>query len=167
MATNDPFDALSYFESLAQSNKLAKDNKFVSSFCSGPESIQGVMEQFRKTSNFIMIDDTTDSNTISNNVGWFTKNVYTVFILAGYKYDDMKDRQAKMELCRKIFRQFMARMIKDKSDYVYDDKLEYLNLDNVYSKELGRYSMNGVTGLYFMINNDEPTDLEYNAEEWE
>ena len=79
----------------------------------------------------------------------------------------MKDRQAKMELCRKIFRQFMARMIKDKSDYVYDDKLEYLNLDNVYSKELGRYSMNGVTGLYFMINNDEPTDLEYNAEEWE
>lgn len=167
METNEPFDALSYFEMLASSNKLAKENKFVSSFCSGPESIQGVMEQFRKTSNFIMIDDTTDSNTISNKVGWFTKNVYTVFVLAGYKYDDMKDRQVKMELCRKIFRQFMSRMIKDKSDYVYDDKLEYLNLDNVYSKELGRYSMNGVTGLYFMIGNDEPTELEYDDTEWE
>lgn len=27
--------------------------------------------------------------------------------------------------------------------------------------------MNGVTGLYFMVNNDEPVDLTFNADEWQ
>lgn len=164
---NEQFDALAYFQQLAKSNKLTNSESFVPCFCSGPESIQGVMDEWRKASNFVMIDDTTDANTISNKIGWFTKNVYTVFILAGYKMDDMQDRQNKLNLCRRIFRQFMSRMIKDKDEYTYGEALEYLNLDNVYSKQLGRYSMNGVTGLYFMIGNDEPTDLQYEESEWE
>ena len=43
----------------------------------------------------------------------------------------------------------------------------YLATERVYYKELGRYSFNGATGLYFMIENDVPTNLIYNDDEWE
>lgn len=51
------------------------------------------MQEFRKYANFIMIDDTTSQNTYSKGVTFFDKNVYTVFILASYTFDDMKDRE--------------------------------------------------------------------------
>lgn len=166
MASDKVFDALAYFENLAKTNKLAKEFDFFPCFCSGPDGIEDVMQNFSKYKNFIMIDDTTSQNTYSKGVGFFDKNVYTVFILAGHRWDDMKDREEKLNLCRRIFRQFHSRMIHDKIDMVHGDMLEYLNTNSIYSKELPRYSMNGVTGLFFMVNNDEPVDITYNAEEW-
>lgn len=167
METYDTFNALEYFRTLAEKNKLAKFNNFKACFCSGPDGINDVMQEFRKTANFIMIDDTTSQNTYSKGVSFFDRNVYTVFILASYRFDDMADREIKLQLCRRIFRQIHSRLIYDKQQLVYGDSLEYLNIDSIYSKELPRYSMNGVTGLYFMVNNDEPVDLTYNEDEWE
>jgi hypothetical protein len=43
----------------------------------------------------------------------------------------------------------------------------YLNTGNVYSNEYGRYSFNGCTGLFFQIQNDEPTDLVFEDSDWE
>lgn len=60
-----------------------------------------------------------------------------------------------------------SRLIYDKNSMLYGDSLEYLDISSIYSKELPRYSMNGVTGLYFMVNNDEPVDLTFNADEWQ
>ena len=167
MDSENIFDALGYFEKLAKTNKLAIENDFFPCFCSGPDGIQDVMQNFSKHKNFIMIDDTTSQNTYSRGVTYFDKNVYTVFILAGHKWDDMKDREAKLNLCRRIFRQIHSKMIYDKTTMAYGDMLEYLDVDSVYSKELPRYSMNGTTGLYLMVNNDEPVDLTYNNDEWE
>lgn len=166
MESNIQFDALSYFKQLAESNKLAVENGFKACFCSGPDGINDVLQQFRTTKNFIMIDDTTSQNTYSRGVTYFDRNVYTVFILAGYKMDDMSDRNEKLQLCRRIFRQIHSRIIWDKNQMIYDDSLMFLDVQTIYSKELPRYSMNGVTGLYFMINNDEPVDLTYSDEEW-
>lgn len=44
----DLFPALDYFTQLAKSSRLAQDNNFYPCLCSGPDSIQGVMENFRK-----------------------------------------------------------------------------------------------------------------------
>lgn len=167
MNTHDTFDALAYFKELAEHNRLANEHGFKACFCSGPDGINDVMQEFRKTANFIMIDDTTSQNTYSKGVSFFDRNVYTVFILASYRYDDMTDREEKLRLCRRIFRQIHSKLLHDKETLVYGDCLEYMDINSIYSKELPRYSMNGVTGLYFMINNDEPVDLTYNAEEWE
>ncbi|MCD8295985.1 MAG: hypothetical protein LUC88_00265 [Prevotella sp.] len=167
METENIFDALGYFKMLAEENKLAKENDFVACFCSGPDGIDDVMQKFRTTKNFIMIDDITQQNTYSKGVTFFDKNAYTVFILAGYRADDMTDRQEKLNLCRRIFRQMHSRMLHDKRNMIYGDSLEWLDLNSVYSKDLPYISLNGVTGLYFMVNNDEPVDLTYNADEWE
>ena len=100
------FDALEYFKTLGKKNRLCKQHGFKPVFCSGPDSIEGVMQEFQKTANFVMIDDTTDGNTFSEGVSFFQRRVYTVFILASYKWDDMKDRKIKLNLCREIFKQF-------------------------------------------------------------
>lgn len=160
------FDALHYFEKLAQENKLCVEKGFKPAFCSGPDSIEGVMQHFQKTANFVMIDDTTDQNLYSEGVSYFKRRVYTVFILAAYRWDDMEDREEKMNLCREIFKQFVKRMIWDKlllEDA--DDSVAFLNVEKIYSKEFGRYTMNGVTGLYFMVENDEPASMEYEDEQ--
>ena len=159
------FDALHYFESLAQQNRLCREHGFKPVFCSGPESIEGVMQQFQKTANFVCIDDTTDQNMYSEGVSYFKRRVYTVFILASYRWDNMEDREAKLNLCRTIFSQFVRRMIWDKLQHEdMDDDITFLNVEKVYSKEFGRYTMNGVTGLYFMVENDEPESMEYEDE---
>lgn len=166
------FDALSYFKQLAEENILCRDNGFKAVFCSGPDSIEGLMQQYQKTANFVMVDDTTDQNLYSEGVSYFKRRVYTVFILAAYRWDDMEDREEKLNLCRTIFQQFVRRMIWDKNTREdTDDDLTYLNVEKIYSKEYGRYTMSGVTGLYFMVNNDEPAAMEYEdqaqlAKEW-
>ena len=158
------FDALNYFEQLAKHNKLCVENGFMPVFCSGPDSIEGIINGFQKTANFVCIDDTTDQNLYSEGVSYFKRRVYTVFVLAQYRWDDMKDREEKLNLCREVFKQFAKRMIWDRSQRE-DDETAFLNVEKIYSKEFGRYTMNGVTGLYFMVENDEPASMEYEDEQ--
>lgn len=166
MAQEKIFNAFDYFETLGRQNKLAIQEGFKTGRCSGLGGMQDMMAQFRTSARFILVDDTTAQNTYSNGVGYFRKDVYTVFVVANYRYDDMKDREEKLNLCRRIFRQLHSRIIHDRDEMVYGDSLEYLQVDKIYSTELPRYFMNGVTGLYFMVNNDEPIDLQYDAGEW-
>lgn len=161
------FDALAYFAELGRTNKLAKENGFVVDFCSGPGALEPMMTNYRDAENFIFVDDTTSSNTFSNKVGWFDRNVYCVHILAGYDLGDADSYNRALRLCRTIFRQFLSKVIKDKENYKYGNALMYLNTGNIYSNEYGRYSFNGCTGLFFQVQNDEPTDLTYNADEWD
>lgn len=159
------FPALDYFSRLAKTNRLAAANGFHPCLCSGPDSIDGIMQGFKRYQNFIMVDDTTSQQTFSNGVGFFRRDVYTVFILAAYRREDMADREQKLNLCRDIFRQFHSRLLYDR-DSLGDDRLTFLQLGNIYSTELPRYSYNGVTGLYFMIQNEQPIDISYDSSEW-
>jgi len=161
------FDPISYFRTLAKTNKICKSNNFVFDLCSDPDSLQGLISNYKTASNFVFASDTVDSNTHSQGVGFFDRQVYTVWILAAYRYDDMEDRKIKLEQCRTVYQQFLSRLIKDKEEMTYDDALEFLELSKVYKHELGRYSMSGVTGLYFMINSDEPLDLQFDESQWE
>lgn len=114
----------------------------------------------------ILIDDTTSQETFSNKVGFFRRDVYTIFIVASYCMDDMVEREEKLNLCRRLFRQFQSRMIYDQDNMTYGDKLMYLNLKYIRSMEVENYFLSGVTGLQFNVQNEEPIDLMYNADEW-
>ena len=164
---NKLFDPIVYFSELAEKNRLCHEHGFKVLPCSGPESIEGIINEFRKTENFVLVDDTTDNNVHSNKAGFFTKSVYTVWLLAGYKMGDAESRKKSLELCRTIFKQFLAKTLADKFSNVFREAMYYLGVERIYYKELGRYSFNGATGLYFMIDNDLPTDLVYKSEDWE
>jgi hypothetical protein len=158
------FNAISFFQQLAMSNRLAKNNKFLPCTCSGIGFLQEVIDNFSDYNNFIAVDDTFDGQIFSNSGGWNNSESYTVFILAKYEYNDMHDRTEKLNMCREIYRQFLSRLIVLKS--TYDKNVTYLDLDNIRYRELGQYFMSGLTGLYFMVANVEPTELIYNAKEW-
>ena len=99
-------------------------------------------------------------------MGYFRKSVYTVFIVAPYRIDDMAEREQQLNLCRTIFRQMHSRLIHDREKMTYDDALEYMQVERIYSNEFPEYLMSGVTGLYFMVENDEPIDLTYDSRQW-
>ena len=149
MDTSKFFDGHTYFKELTEKNKLAKANAFFPCSCSGINSLQDVLDNFRRQSAFVCIDDTNDAATEQIGGGWFKKRTFTVFLLIRYRYDDMTDR-----------------MIRDK--YIYEDlDLSFLNVSRIYTRELGEYFISGCTGLYFMAELTEPTDLCYKEDEWD
>lgn len=165
MDTNNLFDAITYFKGLCNKNKLAKANAFYPCVCSGINSLEEVLQAFRREAAFFAVDDTNDGVTERRSGGFFKKRTFTIFIMKRYKYDDMADRQLQLDTCRQLYRQVHSRMLLDRENMSND--LVYLNTDNVYSRELGEYFISGCTGLYFMIDVSEPINLKYDKDEWE
>lgn len=158
------FDAISYLKHLGETNKLAREHHFAVDETEGMEGLQPVMEKYRKTANFIMVDDAVDGAYESNKVGWFNRRTFTVFILATFREDSVSDRNAKLDVCREIYRQFLSRLIADSGAFEYD--LIYMRTGQIRYRELNSYNLGGLTGVVFMLTVDEPTDLEYNEDEW-
>lgn len=165
MDANNLFDAISYFKGICTKNKLAKANNFHPCICSGINSLEEVLGGFKKRAAFFAVDDTNDGVTEFRSGGFFKKRTFTIFLMKRYKFDDMADRQAALDVCRQLYRQVHSKLLKDKQNM--NNELIYLNTENVYSRELGEYFINGCTGLYFMIDVSEPINLMYNQDEWE
>lgn len=166
MASND-FNPIEYFLQLANENVLCIQNKFKGVRCSGPENIPALIDDYRKTANFIVVDDTTDNVVFGTRPGYQTRTVVSVWILAQYDFNDNEERERKLSLCRRVFKQFLSRMLVDFQNYEITGGTIFLDSDNITYKELGRYSLNGVTGLYFTANIDKPTDLSYDETQWQ
>lgn len=165
MNTTEFFDAELYFASLCVSNKLAKANGFKPCTCSGIQSLEGPLEKYRNTNAFFCIDDVNDGQLYQGKGGgWYKKRTFTVFIMHRYTFNNEEDRLAKLALCRQLFRQTATRMLVDAKKLRSD--LVYLGVENIMCRELGQYFLNGCTGLYFMIDVEEPVNLTYNPEEW-
>lgn len=163
----DTFDDLAYFKEMGEKNRLARQNEFFCGYCSGPDGLDAVMAEYRDHANFILVDDTTSANTFGAKPGWFDRKVYAVYIIAGYEKGNEEDYKEKLELCRRIFKQMLSRVIRDKASFSYGKALMYLNLETVFSQEYGRYSFNGATGLFFQLQNNEPLNLVFDKDEWE
>lgn len=165
MDAKNLFDAEAYFAGICEKNRLASEKGFHFCTCSGIESLQGPLDAFRTKRAFFCFDDTNDGAMFQGKGGgWFKKRTFTVFIMHRYTMRDLKDRAAKLDICRQLFRQVMSKMLVDADDL--KNELVYLATDNVMSRELGQYFLNGCTGLYFMIDVSEPVNLVYDKEEW-
>lgn len=160
------FDSEEYFSSLCEKNRLARNHGFRSCTCSGIETLQGPLEKFRSTKAFFCLDDVNEGQMYQGRGGGFyKKRTFTVFLLHRYTFGDEADRIAKLGICRQLFAQLSSRMIRDSKKLRSD--LIYLGVDNILCRELGKYFLNGCTGLYFMIDVEEPVDLVYDPEEWD
>lgn len=160
------FDYIGYFETLWQSNKLAQTENFKFCTCSGIETLQGPLQQFRTANAFFCVDDTNDGATFrGRNGGWFKKRTVTVFIMRRYNIKSMDTYTAALDKCRTLFRQLLTRMIIDED--ALNNEMVYLRTESVLSRELGQYFLNGCTGLYFMVEVAEPIDLTFDTTEWQ
>lgn len=164
-STQVGFDAFSYFRDLTEQNLLTSELGFKPTTCSSPAAFEGMLANMSKSKNFVVIDDTNEGNVYVNNDGGFFKTVtYTVWILMRYKFNDMNDRQEKLNTCRKIFRQFLTKILIDK--YKWQEDFTYLLGDHIDNREIGAYFINGLTGVEFHLDVSEPIDLEFNYAEW-
>ena len=163
---NNHFDAIAYFVAMTCKNKLAKANGFHPETISGPDNLEGLFEEYRDEDRFVAISDTNSGNLSSPDGAYgFQKNrAYTVFILSAYEYGNMQSRQKELDLCRKLFRQFVSKIIRDK--FNYDEKQMFFDTHNIPNQEIGRYYLSGVTGLHFTLYVQEPVDLIYDEDEW-
>lgn len=158
------FDSIAYFSKLCKMNKLAQKEEFYPCVCTGIDNLEGLLEEFRRVSAFMAIEDTNDGSTERRSGGFFRKRVFTIFLLKRYTYDDMEDRAKALDICRQLFRQIHSRLLQAKES---EDDLQYMNVEQIYSRELSRYFLSGCTGLYFMVEVSEPINLVYNTAEWD
>ncbi len=165
MNAKEYFNAEEYFSSLCNNNVLASEHGFRFCTCSGIESLQGPLDEFRTANAFFCLDDTNEGQLYrGRSGGWYKRRTFTLFIMHRYTYGDETDRVTKLGICRVLLRQLLSRMIIDADDK--QNELVYLHTESVLSREFGQYFMNGCTGLYFLIDVDEPVDLKYVEEEW-
>lgn len=158
------FDFPTYLLHLAQENRLAQEHNFQPATCSGLNYLEGLLEQYQTAANFVAVSDICSETTFQQSGGWFRRRVYTIFILARYEYQNPKDYQAKINLCRELQRQLQSRLLHDAD--LLETHLLYLRTDDMRSSELGGQFLNGCTGLYFLLSMDEPTTLTFNPQEW-
>ncbi len=158
------FDACNYFERLCLENKLAVAEEFHFVTCPGIENLEGVINDMRKVANFFVFDDTTEGQNIrGNGGGYYRKRIFTVSLLRRYRINDMDDREKQLSVCRELYKQIVARLIKDKREC---KDLVFLNTGSIFYREYNKYMFSGCTGLCFMIECSEPENLCYNADEW-
>lgn len=163
---NNQFDAISYFTSMAERNRLAVDNHFKPVVISSSDNLEGLFKDYRDADRFVAISDTNSGNLSSPDgaYGFSKRRAYTVFILSAYDYDDMLSRQKELELCRRLFLQFVSKIIADK--YEYDEKQMYFDTHSIPNQEIGRYYLSGMTGLHFTLYVQEPVDLVFDKSQW-
>lgn len=163
---NSMFDAIAYFTEMTRQNKLAVREDFLPVTVSGPNSLEGILEEYTDNDRFVAISDTSTGNLESQggSDAFSKRRAYTVWLLASYEYGNMESRQRELELCRELFRQFASRILHDK--YEYSEQMMYIDTRSIPNQELSRYFLSGMTGLFFTIYVSEPISLEYDDDEW-
>lgn len=160
------FDAIKYFTSMTEKNKLCQQEGFKAVVISSPQDLEGLIEHYRDGSRFVCISDTNTENLTSDDgtYGFTKRRAFTVLILSAYEYADMDARQKELDLCREVFRQFVSRIINDK--YTYEEQFVQFETRSIPTQEFGRYQINGMAGLYFTLYTQEPIEVEYKQDEW-
>lgn len=160
------FDAVAYFEDMTRRNRLAVEKGFLPVTISNSDNLEGLFEEYRDHDRFVAVSDTNSGNLSSPDgaYGFSKRRAYTVFILSAYEYGNMLSRRKELGLCRKLFFQFVSKIIHDK--YSYEEKQMYFDTHAIPNQEIGRYYLSGMTGMHFTLYVQEPVDLVFDEEQW-
>ena len=88
----------------------------------------------------------------------------TVFLAMRHALGDMTARQECMDTMRELFRQFMSKLILEKTR----QEQQNIYLDpRISFQEIDQYFFSGCACAYFQIAVDTYTDLRYDPTEWQ
>lgn len=159
---NGRWDASAFFENLCATNRLAQSEGFTFCRVSGLEGFEEALAQMQTASAFVCVSDIADGYTEMNNTPR-TRRVKTVFLAMRHAAEDMEARTECMETMRELFRQFMSKLILEKTRL--EQSCIYLD-PRISFNEVDRYFFSGCACAYFQIAVDVYTDLRYNENEW-
>lgn len=154
------FNPVTYLETLHGELKATRTAYY---FCrvSGVSDLEEVLDNVKRHSKFLAVDDSQDGYTFRGAAGgFFERRQYTVFILTRVKYGDMDARLTALEESREIFRSLMSRFINDKLS------IDCIDFDRTAFYEVPPAFAHGTCGIYFIFTVQNPVDLRYDATDW-
>ena len=113
---NISFDAIAYFYSLTERNRLAKEKGFVAVTISNTDNLEGLMEEYRDADRFVAVTDTNSGNLSSADgaYGFSKRRAYTLFLISPPADGNPPTRQAEREPSRGVFRQVLYTALRGK-----------------------------------------------------
>lgn len=157
------WDATAFFEKLTATNRLAKSEGFTFCRVSGLDGFEEALDNMQQSLAFICVSDIANGYTEMNNTPR-TRRVKTIFMAMRHKIDDMRARNTCMDTMREVLRQFMSKLILEKTKL--ENHCIYLD-PRISFNEIDRYFFSGCACAYFQIAVDVYTDLRLNPDEWE
>lgn len=156
------FDPITYFKALTLSHILTKDKYFFTQI-SGITELEGIIANRKRHNYFVAVDNAEDGSTIQGQGrGYFERRPTTVFI-CGFAGDDLDRRNILLEELRSIYRDFVSKLIKDKSA----NPLLLINTQRIPFFEIPSSFADGIIGIYFIVTVDNQINLVYDASRWE
>jgi len=163
MTANFNWNASEFFKALTEQNKMAKELGFRFCNVTGLQGFEEALARMQNTTAFVAVDDSSQGFTDINNTP-HTRRIKTVFLAKRHAIDNMSARATCMEQMREIFRQFMSRLILERT------RLEQncIYLDNrIQFQEIDQYFLSGCACAYFQIAEETFTDLRFRYSEWD
>lgn len=157
------WDATAFFEQLTTTNRLAKSEGFTFCQVSGLDGFEDALDNMQQSLAFICVSDIANGYTELNNTPR-TRRVKTIFLAMRHKIDDMRARNTCMDIMREVFRQFMSKLILEKTKL--ENHCIYLD-PRISFNEIDRYFFSGCACAFFQVAVDVFTDLRLNPDEWE
>ena len=157
------WNATNFFRDLTARNKFATAQGF--SFCrvSGLEGFEEALQAMQSTTAFVCVSDMSQGYIALANTPR-TRRVKTIFLAMRHAIDDMAARQLCMDTMRELFRQFMSKLILEKTK----QEQHNIYLDSRISfQEIDQYFFSGCACAFFQIAVDTYTDLRYDPTEWQ
>ncbi len=156
------FDPITYFKTLCLSNKVTKD-KYLFTQISGISELEGIIANRKRHNYFVAVDNAEDGSTIQGQGrGFFERRPTTVF-LCGFAGNDQQRKNSMLEELRGIYRDFVSKLIKDKSE----NPLLLINTERIPFYEIPSSFADGIIGIYFIVTVDNQINLVYDASKWE
>ena len=160
---NGRWDATAFFEYLTATNRLAKAEGFTFCQVSGLDGFEEALDNMQQSLAFVCVSDIANGYTELHNTPR-TRRVKTVFMAMRHKIDDMKARNTCMDIMRELFRQYMSKLILEKTKL--EQQCIYLD-PRISFNEIDRYFFSGCACAFFQVAVDVYTDLRYNPTEWD
>lgn len=160
---NFNWDSTEFFERLTRENRFARSLGYTFCRVSGLDGFQDALARFKSRKPLVAASDISQGVLFTDNSP-HTERVKTVFLGYPHAVDDMTARETAMDRNRELFRQFMSRLILEKT--ALEEHTIYLD-DRISLSEIDRYAFSGMACAYFQIKVSTYTDLRFNPEEWQ
>ncbi|HEY6915149.1 MAG TPA: hypothetical protein VI413_10775, partial [Paludibacter sp.] len=126
--------------------------------------LEDILTNQRNSTAFLAIDDTDDGVTIKRGGGYYNRRAIFVYVLKKFNTKSQEDREEKVAETRLIHKSLLSKLIIDKNSV---DGLMFLDENRIPYHEVPGMFVAETCGLYFSFTIEEPTNLVYDANDWE
>lgn len=156
------WDAFPFFEYLHAHNRICQEKNYKLCRVSSLQGFEDALKNFQSAPAFLCVAEESDATLNLNNTG-HSKFVKTIFFAKRHPVDNMVARSEAMKELRVLARQFLSRLVKEKSrinlGFLYiDNQVNFSEIPQAFAPEFACLYFNVMVGVYI--------DLSYKSSEW-